>query len=408
MMKTKILFVMPSLGSGGAEKSFVSMLPLLSHDEFEIHVMVVKEEGLFYPLLPKQDITYVDAPKNLKIALGSIHSEYLKSDCSTLDRIRKNLSNIAIRFHGIARLGLLQFTWEIWKRIIPQLTETYDVAVSFMDGMTNFYVIDKIEAKKKILWVHNDYNKIKTNKDYEHPYFAKADYVATISNLCVKSLKETFPDLKDKFIAIENISSKKLIDKMADEFYPEEYKGIEGKTIILSIGRLVEQKGFDLAVRAAKTLKEKGFHFKWFIIGVGRLKENLKAYISQNDLQNYFELLGERPNPYPYIKHCNLFLQTSRFEGKSIVVDEAKILNKPIIATNYPTVKDNIQDGQNGIICEISPEAIANAIIALNQDESKQRHIISHLKKYCNGNEDEVEKYIKLFCRTHNQKVLSI
>ena len=75
MMKTKILFVMPSLGSGGAEKSFVSMLPLLSHDEFEIHVMVVKEEGLFYPLLPKQDITYVDAPKNLKIALGSIHSE---------------------------------------------------------------------------------------------------------------------------------------------------------------------------------------------------------------------------------------------------------------------------------------------------------------------------------------------
>ena len=88
-----------------------------------------------------------------------------------------------------------------------------------MDGMTNFYVIDKIEAKKKILWVHNDYNKIKTNKDYEHPYFAKADYVATISNLCVKSLEETFPDLKDKFIAIENISSKKLIDTMADEFY---------------------------------------------------------------------------------------------------------------------------------------------------------------------------------------------
>ena len=85
------------------------------------------------------------------------------------------------------------------------MTETYDVAVSFMDGMTNFYVIDKIEAKKKILWVHNDYNKIKTNKDYEHPYFAKADYVATISNLCVKSLEETFPDLKDKFIAIENI-----------------------------------------------------------------------------------------------------------------------------------------------------------------------------------------------------------
>ena len=158
----------------------------------------------------------------------------------------------------------------------------------------------------------------------------------------------------------------------------------------MSIGRLVEQKGFDLAVKAAKTLKDKGFQFKWFIIGVGGLEENLKAYISQHDLQNDFELLGERSNPYPYIKHCNLFLQTSRFEGKSIVVDEAKILNKPIIATNYPTVKDNIQDGQSGIICETSPEAIANAIIALNQDKSKQQHIISHLERYCNGNEDEL------------------
>lgn len=65
--------------------------------------------------------------------------------------------------------------------------------------------------------------------------------------------ERNIPGFKDKFIAIENISSKKLIDKMADEFYPEEYKGIEDKTIILSIGRLVEQKGFDLAVKAAKT-----------------------------------------------------------------------------------------------------------------------------------------------------------
>ena len=89
-------------------------------------------------------------------------------------------------------------------------------------------------------------------------------------------------------------------------------------------------------------------------------------------------------------------------------MDEAKILNKTIIATNYPTVKDNIQDGQSGIICETSPEAIANAIIALNQDKSKQQHIISHLERYCNGNENEVEKYIKLFCRTQNQKVFSI
>ena len=105
--------------------------------------------------------------------------------------------------------------------------------------MTNYYVIEKVNAKRKYLWVHNDYKKLNAYAPFDAKFFSKADNVVTISNLCVQSLKETFPDLKDKFIAIENISSKKLIDKMADEFYPEEYKGIEDKTIILSIGRLV-------------------------------------------------------------------------------------------------------------------------------------------------------------------------
>ena len=400
-MERNILITMPSLHSGGAEKSLISLLTALPKDMFDIDLMVVNKGGLFYNMVP-DGINIIEAPRSFRIALGRLY------EMKSIDWGLKCISNVLLRLSRLSNLKTLQFTWMMWHKIIPDLHKSYDVAVSFMDSMTNYYVIEKVNAKRKYLWVHNDYKKLNAYAPFDAKFFSKADNVVTISNLCVQSLKETFPDLKDKFIAIENISSKKLIDKMADEFYPEEYKGIEDKTIILSIGRLVEQKGFDLAVKAAKNLKEKGVHFQWFIIGVGGLKENLKAYILQNDLQNYFELLGERPNPYPYIKYCNLFLQTSRFEGKSIVVDEAKILNKPIISTNYPTVKDNIQDGQSGIICEISPEAIANAIIALNQDESKQRHIISHLKKYCNGNEDEVEKYIKLFCRTHNQKVLSI
>ena len=400
-MKRNILITMPSLHSGGAEKSLISLLTALPKDMFDIDLMVVNKGGLFYNMVP-DGINIIEAPRSFRIALGRLY------EMKSIDWGLKCISNVLLRLSRLSNLKTLQFTWMMWHKIIPDLHKSYDVAASFMDSMTNYYVIEKVNAKRKYMWVHNDYKKLNMYAPFDAKFFAKADNVVTISNLCVQSLKETFPDLKDKFIAIENISSKTLVNKMANEFYPEEYKGIEHEVIILSIGRLVEQKGFDLAVKAAKILKDKGFQFKWFIIGVGGLEENLKAYISQHDLQNDFELLGERSNPYPYIKHCYLFLQTSRFEGKSIVVDEAKILNKPIIATNYPTVKDNIQDGQSGIICETSPEAIANAIIALNQDKSKQQHIISHLERYCNGNENEVEKYIKLFCRTQNQKVFSI
>lgn len=386
---------MPSLHSGGAEKSLISLLTTLPKDMFNIDLMVVNKGGLFYNMIPA-GINIIEAPRSFRIALGRLQ------EMKSINWGLKCISNVLLRLNRLSNLKALQFTWMMWHKIIPNLHKSYDVAVSFMDSMTNYYVIEKVTATRKYLWVHNDYKKLNVYAPFDAKFFSKADYVVTISSLCVQSLEDTFPDLKDKFIAIENISSKTLIDKMADEFYPEEYKSIEDKVIILSIGRLVEQKGFDLAVKAAKILKEKGFHFKWFIIGIGGLDEKLKAYISQNYLQNCFELLGERSNPYPYIKHCNLFLQTSRFEGKSIVVDEAKILNKPIITTNYPTVKDNIQNGQTGIICEINPEAIANAIIALNKDKNKQQLIISHLERHCNGNEDEVKKYIKLFCGIQN------
>lgn len=396
-MKAKILFVMPSLGSGGAEKSFVSMLPLLSRDKFDIHVMVVKEGGLFYPLLPGNGITYINAPKNFKIALGSMHSRYMKEECTLWDRMRKLISNMIVRLHSIMGLGLLQLTWEIWKAKIPTQQERYDVAVSFMDGMTNFYVIDKVNAKKKILWVHNDYNKIKTNIKYEHPFFAKADNVVTISDICVKSLKENFTDIAEKFICLENISSGQMINTMADDFSPQEYKDLNDTVKILSIGRLSPQKGFDMAIDAAAILKNQGFKFKWHIIGVGALRDSLQRQIASCGLQEDVLLLGERKNPYPYIKHCDMVLQTSRYEGKSIVLDEAKILHKPIIATRYPSVSDNIEDGQSGIVCDINAASIADAIIKLSDDRRKQHDLIAYLNENCNGNEHEIEKYDQLF-----------
>lgn len=395
-MKTKLLLVMPSLYTGGAEKSFISMLSLLPRDKFDINVMIVHEGGLFYSRLP-QDIKVIKAPKNLKIALGSIHSDFIKKSCTTWDRMCKIMSNIIVRFRTLFKLDFSQLTWMVWKRSIPQLETHYDVAISYTNGITNYYVIDKINAKKKILWVHNDYAKLNANPTFDLRYFKKANKIVTISDLCVESLKATFPSLIDKFIPIENISSKNIIDEMATKFYPPEYKSSEDCLILLSIGRLVTQKGFDYAVRAGKILKEQSINFKWFIIGVGDLKDELSTYINENNLNNNIFLLGEQSNPYPYIKNCSIFLQTSRYEGKSIVLDEAKILNKPIIATNYPSVSDNIENNITGIICDLSPTSIAETIINLSKDESKQNNLVTNLNKMYNGNEKEIEKYIELF-----------
>lgn len=392
-MKKSILFIIPSLGSGGAEKSLLSLLSMLPDNLYDIKLMVVSPKGLFIKNIPK-NITIIHAPKNLRLAVGSIHDI---SNYNKYDIVKKIISNIIVRLRVLTKYDNFQFTWKIWKKYIPESTAKYDIAVSYMNGITNYYTIDKINAQKKILWVHNDYKKLTAFYKFDLKYFQKADKVITISDLCAQSLIETFPEISNKFMVLENISSKKTIEELSIQFYPKEYNSINHKLKLLSIGRLAEQKGFDYAIKAAKILKEKQIDFKWFIIGTGHLKEKLSKDINENNLADCIELLGERSNPYPYIRHCSFFIQTSLFEGKSIVIDEAKILAKPIISTNYPTVKDNIENNLTGIICDLSPSSIANTIIYLADNPQLQENLTSYLSQNYKGNEQEVYKYINLF-----------
>ena len=132
------------------------------------------------------------------------------------------------------------------------------------------------------------------------------------------------------------------------------------------------------------------------ILGKGEDYDKLQKKIQEYKLQENFILLGERKNPYPYIKNCDIFIQTSRFEGKSIVLDEAKILNKPIIATNYETVEDSIKHNETGIIVELNTHKIAQEIINLLADDDKIKRIEQNLQKKYNGNENELGKYLKI------------
>ena len=396
-MKTRLLLVMPSLGSGGAEKSFVSLLELLPRDLFEISVMLVNEGGLFYSHIPI-DVVRIEAPRKFRIALGSIHSSFMKQECCWLERAVKVVSNILVRLRGITRLDLAQFTWKLWRKSVPVLAGEWDVAVSFMNGMTNSYVIDKVTASRKYLWVHNDYKMLKTSYRFDNIYWQKADNVVTISNACVKSLEECFPKLKGKFICLENISSSKMIRNMADDECPAEFQELDRKTLkLLSVGRLAEQKGFDMAIDAAAILKSRGVCFRWLIIGVGALRDNLQHQIDNNGLTNSVLLLGERSNPYVYMKWADILVQSSRYEGKSIVVDEAKILCLPIIATDYPSVNDNIKGGITGLVCPMNANGIADAIEHLSSDKVLRTRLFENLARERSGNEREIEKYVLLF-----------
>ena len=81
---------------------------------------------------------------------------------------------------------------------------------------------------------------------------------------------------------------------------------------------------------------------RWYVLGEGPLKEQIQQWIAESKMENHFFLLGTNPNPYPYLRQCNIFVQPSRFEGSSMVLTEAKVLGKPCVATCYDSVNDQL------------------------------------------------------------------
>lgn len=393
-----LLIVMTGMSGGGAEKSLISFLhAIFAQDKTQVNIdlLLFKPKGIFMPQIPKP-CNLLKSPKEVFcMAAGPCEVDFYKNIT-----VKGIIGKLAHYFRRNAPkykdLDDIQILWENWKSFIPELNKEYDVAMSYMHGATNYFVIDKCKAKKKYLYVHHDYSELTANHRYDHEYFSKADGILTVSPECVSSIAQYHNDIKDRIYSIENIQSSSIIHKMANAFYPQEYKDNKG-IIVLSIGRLAEVKRFDRAIDASEILKSQGYKFAWYIIGQGPLMKRYQDLIKQKDLSDTVFLLGEKTNPYPYILNCDIFVQTSDNEGKSIVIDEAKMLARPIIVTDYRTIEDSIDNKVTGLIVQKNPYDIADAISFLINNPSKRAALENKLKSRDYSNELEINKYLNLW-----------
>ena len=190
-----------------------------------------------------------------------------------------------------------------------------------------------------------------------------------------------------------NIVSPKVINNMSKEKVEFDNATIN----LVSVGRLNYQKGYDLAIEVCRKLIKKGYDIKWNIIGDGEERTNLEKLIKEYNLEDRFVLLGIKENPYPYVRNADIYVQTSRFEGKSIAIDEAKILNKPILITNFSTAKDQISNGENGLIVDMDIDSIFKGLEILINDENLRNKLTNNLSKEKLGTENEINKLYSLF-----------
>lgn len=389
-MKKKILFVIPSLRSGGAEKSLLTLLTLIDYQQYEIDLLCFRREGLFYDKIPAEVnvITGTEDYENFDGGAKSAVVYFLKKGkiSSAADRIRYmgayKESNPDLKVRKM---------WALLKKQLPEVNGKYDCVIGYLEGNASYYAADYENTDKRICYVHSDIKKLGISKAANTEAFEKCDVIVTVSQACADSIADEFPFAKSKTVVIENITSARLLRESAQAEKVFDKNGDEN--IILTVGRFSPPKGIDLAVKAAKILKEKGYGFKWYHIGTGELKAEIEDLISSLGVENEFILLGERSDPYPYIGQCDIYVQPSRYEGKSIAIDEAKCLCRPIVTTNFTTVADQINNGVNGLVCEMNETDIAAKIEALLKDKTLREKFSQTLASEKTGNEEELEKF---------------
>lgn len=391
-MKKDLLFVLNNLNCGGAEKALISLLETLDYSKFNVDLFLFKHEGPFFNKIPKQ-VNLLEEPAGYQYFDMSFKKAV--TECFKKGQINTIFNRIRAGYIFKTENNKAVCEQKVWKSIsnsLENLDKTYDTAIGYLEKNPIYFCIDKVNARKKIGFIHNDYDKLGMEPVKDYQYFNQLDFLVTVSEECASVLKKRFPLISHKVAVMYNIISPIVVKKMSLDKINTPLK----KNKIATVGRLNYQKGYEMAIEACKYLIERGYEIVWYVIGEGEENEKLNQLIIANDLQEVFLLMGIKENPYPYIKQADIYVQPSRFEGKSIAIDEAKILEKPIVITNFSTAADQIVHNENGLIVDMNSLSIAKGIETLINTEELRKKFTNNLSKEKLGTESEINKLYQM------------
>ena len=393
-MKKKILFVIESLTLGGAEKSLLTLLNLLDYSKYDVDLLLFAQGGAFQKLLP-EEVNLLLIPEYF--AYTSIPwsklPEKMKQPGMLLAQLRYSVALRMGKHNHIEKAVLL---WESCRNCFLEMEREYDTAIAYAQGVPTFFVAEKVRAKKKAAWINAIYKPQGRYLDFIRPMYEEFDVVNAVSESVVAQMQETFGIPDQKVMVMKDILDVEFARKMAgmpsDAITEMNGSGVK----ILTVGRFAVMKSYDLAIDAAKLLRDRGLDFTWYAVGDGAIREQLEQQIEANGLQDRFILLGSRSNPYPYFAACDLYVQTSRFEGFGITLAEAKMFYKPIVTTNFDAVGAQFENEKNGLIVDISAEGIADGIVCMLTDTELRERCIANVRTEKLGNTEEMDKIYRL------------
>jgi glycosyltransferase involved in cell wall biosynthesis len=369
-MRKRILFVIPSLAGGGAEKVLLNILKYLDRKQFIPYLAVFDYKG-----------------------------EYLKDvpeDIVVFDMKKRN------RFGFFKLVLVMAFT------ILPGIKP--DAVVSFLVYANLVAVIAKIisPVKPQVLINERNYTlkaerNIRTIRIKEiliRKIYPRADRIITVSSGILSDLNKKYMIPEKKLQVIYNGVDINMIRGTKEDEITDIDWFIDDTPIISACGRLIYQKNYPLLLKAfalAQTLID----MKLLILGQGKDKNMLKGLVDKMGIKKKVLFMGFQKNPYKYIKASKIFILSSRWEGFPNVILEAMACGVPVISTRYPGVQEVIDDGADGIIVPSrNPDMMAEKIVRLFKDKKLSEGLVN--RGYQKLQDFRVDKMVERFSEEIN------
>lgn len=369
MKKIKLLFVLPSLEGGGAERIVCNLMSVLDKNIFDVNLFLFTNKGVYWDLLSN----------DINIFFGSRDKKYSKC------LIIKNLYRVS---------------------------KNMDIIVGSMELMPTYLsvLVGKLLRKKIIGWVHINMDSILDNKNkiirFLHRnillkfFYNKLDRIVAVSNGAKENISKYLNDKNRN--KVECIYNPIKINEIKEKAKEELVEKIE-KPFIIGIGRLERQKNFILLIKAYRILLDRGIKHSLIILGQGSQKEYLVNEVKKLNMEEKVKFLGFKENPYKYLNQADVFVQSSIYEGLPTVLIEALVLNIPVVATNCPDgAKEILDNGKYGLLVKMNDEkALADAIEKILKDKDLKREYKIKSKDGINRFDDKYITHLfeKLFLK---------
>ncbi len=395
----KILFAINTLGRAGAEVALLELIRSIDEKEYEIYLYVVMGQGEVIREIPDY-VKVLNSSFDAISVLSAQGKKQMKKNVRKLmfrnGSIFKNFiyvldNGLRMIFKGkIAKDKLL---WKVLSDGGEFFDEEFDLAVAYLEGGSTYYVRDHVKAKKKVAFVHVDYSMAGYNRRLDKNVYLDYDKIFTVSSEVADSFTKVYEELQSRTEVFNNIINKQyILDKSKENYgFTDDFDGVR----LLTVGRLTAQKALQVSVEACNLLKKRGANIRWYVLGEGDQRKKLEKLIRKKKLEKDFILCGAVENPYTYMLNCDIIVHESRYEGKSIAIQEAQILGRPIIVSDCNGNREQVIHDIDGIMCGFDSLELCKSIERLIID-NELRDRIGEKAREKNTQTDETCKMLEL------------